>query len=119
MSESPIFARTYDLIEWLLHVTEHFPRSQRFVLARRIQDAAFDLQDELLRAGLRRGPERGKSLEAADLQLARLRYYLRLAHEMSWLGMGQYEHVSRMIDELGRLLGAWLRKERETRPQAV
>jgi glutathione S-transferase len=119
VTESPIFARTYDVQQWLLHVTEHFPRSQRFVVARRIQDAAFDLLDDLLAAGLQTGSRRGENLERADLALARLRYYIRLSHEMTWLGTGQYEHVSRMTDEVGRLLGAWLRRERDTQPQPI
>ena len=119
MNESPIFARTFDLVQWLLRVTEHFPRSQRFVLAGRIQDAAFELNDSLLAAGLQRGPRRCEYLERADLDLARLRHYVRLAHEMEWVGMGQYEHVSRMLDEVGRLLGGWLRNERESRPRPV
>ena len=39
MKESPIFARTHDLLLWLLPHTMGFPRSQRFVLTRRVQDA--------------------------------------------------------------------------------
>jgi len=40
--QSPVFARTYDLIKWLVpHVTK-YPKDQRFRLAKRIEDAAFD-----------------------------------------------------------------------------
>ncbi len=116
MRESPIFARTYDLLQWLLHATERFPRSQRFVLAQRIQQTAFELQETLLEAGLATGPSRTDSLRRADLELAKLRFYLRLSMDMTWLSMAQYEHVSRMVDEVGRLLGGWQRKERENRP---
>lgn len=27
-----------------------------------------------------------------------------------WLSDGQYEHVSRMVAEIGRLLGGWMRQ---------
>ena len=37
MKESPIFTRTYDLLQWLIPVTVKFPRQQRFVLASAIQ----------------------------------------------------------------------------------
>jgi four helix bundle protein len=113
MIESPVFARAYDLLQWLLRATEGFPRSQRFVLAKRIQEAAFDLQEALLEAGLERRGERAKSLQRADLALAKLRFHLRLSLDMQWLTLGQYEHVARMLDEIGRLLGGWQRKERE------
>lgn len=116
MKESPIFSRTYDLLQWLLRVTEHFPRSQRFVLARRIQDTAFNMQESLLEAGLKHGTARQEALLRADLSLAKLRFYVRLSLDMEWINLGQYEHVSRMLDEIGRLLGGWQRKEREKQP---
>jgi hypothetical protein len=34
---------------------------------------------------------------------------LRLAHRWRWLNDGQYEHVSRLVAEIGRLLGGWLK----------
>lgn len=118
MNESPIFARTHDLLIWLLHATEGFPRSQRFVLARRVQDTAFDLQEALLEAGLGREAGRGAALQRADLLLAKLRFYIRLSQELTWLSLGQYEHAARMLDEVGRLLGGWQRKERERQRSA-
>ena len=39
-----------------------------------------------------------------------MRLYLRLAHRWRWLSSGQYEHVSRMVAEIGRLLGGWIRQ---------
>jgi len=114
MKQSPIFVRTYDLLQWLLRTTMDFPKSQRFVLAKRVQDAAFDLQEALLEAGLS-ALGRAESLHQADLALAKLRFHVRLSHDMAWLTLGQYEHVSRMIDEVGRLLGGWMRREREQR----
>ena len=113
MKQSPIFSRTYDLVQWLLRATGNLPRSQRFVLAKRIQDSAFDLQEALLEAGLKSAKDRMPSLERADLALAQARFYTRLAHDMGWFSLGQYEHVARMLEEIGRLLGGWQRKERE------
>jgi hypothetical protein len=34
---SPIFVKTYDLLVWLIPITMQFPKSQRFVLALRVQ----------------------------------------------------------------------------------
>jgi hypothetical protein len=44
--------------------------------------------------------------------LHRLRVYLRLAHHWRWLNDGQYRHVSGMIAEIGRMLGGWLKQNR-------
>lgn len=116
MRESPIFSRTYDLTRWILQATEHFPRSQRFVLAQRLQSATFDLHEALLAAGLSARGRQTEHLDRADVELAKVRLYLRLALDMEWLSMGQYEHASRMADEIGRLLGGWRRHDREPSP---
>jgi len=59
-----------------------------------------------------RGADRLAALRRADAALNRLRLYLRLAHHWRWLSEGQYEYVSRMVAEVGRLLGGWLRQAR-------
>lgn len=114
MKESPIFARTHDLLLWLIPQTLKFPRSQRFVLAKRVLDAALDFQEHLLEAGLGKGPTRAERLAQADVALAKLRFYLRLCHELQLLSLGQYEHVIRMVTEVGRLLGGWRKSETVT-----
>ncbi len=103
----PIFSRTFDLLAWLLPATNHFPRAHRHSLTRRLLNATFDLREHLEEANLRRGAERHGSLQAADEALARVRVYLRLAHQLAWLSPGQYQHVSSMVVEVGKLLGGW------------
>jgi four helix bundle protein len=110
MKESPIFARTHDLVLWLLARAESFPRSQRFVLTKRLQDAALDFQEKLVEASLGRRGDQARRLVEADVELGKLRFYLRLCHEMGWLSTGQYGHASRMATEVGRLLGGWMKK---------
>jgi hypothetical protein len=107
VKESPIFAKTHDLLVWLIPTTLKFRREHRFSLVMRIQDAAFDLQDHLLAAATDKGRQR-EHLIAADVSLNRLRQRLRLAHALGLLEDGQYRHVSTMTAEVGRLLGAWL-----------
>ncbi len=51
-------------------------------------------------------------LKRADLLLVKLRFYLRLCHDLDLLSGGQYAHVASMVDEVGRLLGGWMKKVR-------
>jgi hypothetical protein len=108
MQESPIFVRTFDLLAWLLSFTQKFPKEQRFVLAARVQNAAFDFQDAIVAAAL--GKKKGEHLEQVDIELQRLRLYLRLCQRMQFFNKGQYEHVFNMVEEIGRLLGGWMKK---------
>jgi len=104
-----IFTRTFDFLTWLLPVTNHFPRAHRHTFTRRLLDAAFDLREYLEEAQLRKGTVRKERLRLADEALARVRMYLRLAARWQWLSPGQYHHVSEMLNEIGRLLGGWLK----------
>lgn len=107
MPEMPLFTRTFDFITWLMPVTNHFPRSQRFIVTKRLLDAALDFQEVIVEANHCRGGSRLSKLERADEMLDRVRLYLRLAVRWQWLKLGQYQHAAGMVAEMGRLLGGW------------
>ena len=112
-SETPIFTKTYDFLAWLVPLTNHFPRSHRHTVTRRLVDAALDFQERLLEANKLRGPARLQRLGDADTLLDKVRFYLRLAHHWRWMSESQYEHVGRLVAELGRLLGGWQKLTRQ------
>ena len=107
-----VFTRTFDLLSWLVPMSNHFPRAQRNTFTRRLLDAAFDLQERIEEANVRRENARRERLDRADEALGRVRVYLRLAFRWGWMNSGQYEHVSAMAAEIGRLLGGWKRAGR-------
>lgn len=115
MQEMPLFTRTFDFLAWLMPMTNHFPRSQRFLVTKRLLDAALDFQEAIVQANNYRGAERLARLEQADELLDRVRIYLRLAARWGWLKRGQYRHAAQMVAEMGRLLGGWQRTTREQR----
>ncbi len=106
----PIFTKTYDFLSWLIPKTMNFPRSQRFVVTKRLQDAALDFQEYIIEANRRRGRARLERLRQADAALDKVRLYLRLVVRWEWLTEGQYQHVSQMVKELGNLLGGWIKQ---------
>lgn len=111
-NEMVIFTQTYDLLLWLLPQCERFPKAQRFVVTQRLQGALLDFQEAIFEANARGGAPRLQHLQAADAHLNKLRLYLRLARQWDWLSSGQYEHVSRMVTGIGRLLGGWIKQTR-------
>ncbi|MCL4862593.1 MAG: diversity-generating retroelement protein Avd [Caldilineaceae bacterium] len=113
--EMPIFTRAFDFLAWLTPMTQHFPRLHRHTITRRLVEAALDLQEALLIANNQRDGDRLAWLDRADAHLAQVRIYLRLAHRLHWLNMGQYQHGAGMVSEIGKLLGGW----RKTTQSAV
>lgn len=106
MSESsPIFSKTYQMMMWLLNHTGKFPKSERFRLAKQLSDSLFEFHQCLLE--LVYFENRSELFAKADVQLARLRIYVRLSQEMGLTSIKQYEFFSGLVTEIGRLLGGW------------
>lgn len=103
--QSPIFTRTYDLLQWLLPHTSGWPRRYRFTLTQELVRAALRFQERILEASLT--DETSRRLEQADVELQKVRLYLRLGYDLQLLSTGQYAHASELIGHVGRLLGAW------------
>lgn len=105
--ESPLFGKTYDLILWMVPALTKFPKEQRFRLASRIENSIFGFQEIILNAN--RTLPRQALLKQADLELEKFRLYLRLSVELKYMSFQQYEHAVRLVNEVGKLLGSWIK----------
>jgi hypothetical protein len=108
--ESPLFVKTFDLLVYLLPASEKFPKSYRFVLGRRLHEIGLGFLDLLLSARKCSAGERPTLLQQADVELDRLRYTVRLCHEIGLLSQKQYRHASGLLAEVGKLLGTWIQR---------
>jgi hypothetical protein len=108
--ETPLFAKTFDLLVYLLSASEKFPKSQRIVLGRRVQEIGLGFMDLLLKARKCAVSERGALLRQADVELDRLRYTVRLCQELGLLTPKQYQYAAGLLAETGKLLGTWLKQ---------
>lgn len=106
----PAVERMYQFLLWLIPAVEKFPRSQKFLLGDRIQTTALDVQEFLLEASYTKA--RTRPLNGANMGLEKLRMFFRLAYDLRYLDMRRYEHAARSLDEVGRLVGGWIRQER-------
>jgi hypothetical protein len=107
----PVVQKAYDLTRWLLPVVEDFPRKFKFTLGDRLQAAALDLSLALVEASHARARER--PLHRADRLLDQLRLLGRLAHDLRLLPLRRYERLSEAVEEIGRMIGGWLRHARQ------
>ena len=107
----------FDLLEWLVPKAEAFPRG---LPTTRSRPASLEPRWTFPSISTTR---RAVAASRAGMlwlkrmrRLNKLRLYLRLAHHWRWLSDGQYEHVSRMVAEIGRLLGGWIRQAGRDQP---
>ncbi|MCB1037678.1 MAG: diversity-generating retroelement protein Avd [Acidobacteria bacterium] len=106
----PVVQRAYDLNKWLLPRVERFSRRYKFSLGDRIQSAALDLCLALVEAGHSQSKDR--PLHRASRLLDQLRLLLRLAADVGELSARQLEFVSGIHEEIGRMIGGWLKAAR-------
>jgi len=103
-------SKAYDLLRELTQRVGKFRREFRFLLGDRILTNSYDVLDLLIEAKYSR--EKLALLARANLRLEQMRFQVRLAHDEKLVSTHQYEVASRLINEVGRLVGGW-RKSRE------
>lgn len=110
--EVDAITKLYDLILWIIPKLQEFPRSQKFLLADRIECLLLDILEHLIDAAYTK--KKDASLRAANLSLEKLRYLIRLSKDLKLLNLKSYEFISKAIDGVGSSVGGWLRyTERE------
>ena len=107
-NEMLIVKKSYDFSKWLLQHTGKFPKSYRFSIAVRLENAVLEFT-ELVAIANMRGSKRS-ALEQADEVLTRLRLLFRISFEMKFINLNSYEFGSCQIAELGKMLGGWMKK---------
>ena len=105
--ELVVLERAYALVAELVPRVHKLPRTYRFTLGDRIENAALDVLLVLTDARWRR--DRRALLDRANALLDRLRCLLRLAFDLRLVSLRVLALLSERVDEVGRLVGAWRR----------
>lgn len=108
-SEIPAVTKLYDIILWLLPQVEKFPRDYKFTVGDRIINNLLDSLEIIIEAAYTK--DKAQLLRKFNLQLEKLRYLMRLSKDMRAMSIKKYAYISAEIDELGRMIGGWLKTE--------
>lgn len=107
MENLVIYQKVYDFTLYLFPVVDKFPKHEKFVLCTHIKSCVLDIAREVIRANKSRNKK--PILYGIDVRIEELKFLLRLAHDRKYLSHKSYEHSSKLITEIGRLLGGWLK----------
>ncbi len=108
-SQLVILQKTYDLMLYTFPLLARFPKNQRFTLAQKIQNGMLDMAGHIVRANLSRGRDRWLELREVNACLEVLRLNVRLSMELGFLKRKQWEQISLKTNEIGKLLGGWMK----------
>ena len=103
----------------------HFPKHEKYGLAQEIRQAAYSVYALIVECQKRY--QKKTSLTNLDIRHEQLRMLVRLAYELGYFGFKdgakaeqsreelsehRYMALSRLIDELGRMIGGWILADR-------
>ena len=106
----------HELLLWVIPQLDKFPRSRRFTLGERVEAGLLEVLERLTEAAYTH--DKDTPLRRANLRLEIVRHLWRLGYELQTLPTRQYEHGSKLIDELGRQIGGWLRSREQAQTRA-
>ena len=103
--------RIYDMILCAYPALEQMPKSQKFSLAQDMKHC----MDKIMRLTISANKKYTKrtTLQELDVEIAALKIYLRIAYDLRYLPPKKYEVWSGMMVEIGKMVGGWIRSQRE------
>jgi hypothetical protein len=107
-SELLVITKMYDLVIWSNNHIIKFPRAHRFTLGDRLAERLARILEMLIRC--RYKAERAAILHEVNLELELLRFQFRMAKDMKCLPVESYGSATRAVNEVGRLVGSWIKK---------
>jgi hypothetical protein len=97
----------HELLLWLVPQLDKLPRARRFMLGERIEAGLIEVLELLVEASYTHNKE--SPLRRANLRLEVARHLWRVGFELRNVATRQYEHGAKLMNDLGRQIGGWLR----------
>jgi len=108
MQEVPIIQKIYDLYREVYLAVEKMPKKDRFSLGQKIEQINLDLIELLIGAGSNKD-KKLLYLGKAAIKLDLLKMLIRLAEEVKAIPTKKYLHLQEILQEIGKMLGGWIR----------
>ncbi|MED4977235.1 diversity-generating retroelement protein Avd [Heyndrickxia faecalis] len=102
-----IIQKTYDMIVYGYSALRQYPKSEKHTLAADTKKSMFELLELMIRANKKY--HKKTTLQDIDIELDKLRYLVRLGNALGFLPFKKYEIWSRMLTEIGKMLGGWMK----------
>lgn len=88
----------------------HIPKDSRYTLGGKIDTLFLETAESVFVAGYVARSEKPPYIQKASARLDLLKFFLQVLWEIRALDTTKYAAVSEKLDEIGRMLGGWLRQ---------
>jgi hypothetical protein len=89
--------------------TAAFPKSHRFTFGERMDNLVLDGIELCLEAIYATPAGKRAPLQKLNLRLEKLRVFWRIVCDKKWISLQQLAFVITKIDEIGRMVGGWIK----------
>ncbi len=111
MEELKILQKTFDMMEYAYPALAQYPKSEKFALCTDIKRCMDTMLERIIEANKKYYKK--TTLQELDVEIEKLRAYIRLSYKLGFLPMKKYDIWSGMIDEIGRMLGGWMKSQQK------
>lgn len=111
MQELSILTKIHDMAKYAYPALAQYPKSEKFALVADIKRCMDNILERAIEASKKYYKK--TTLQEMDVELMKLRHYLRLSEELGFLPHKKYEVWSGMVVELGKMLGGWIKQVNE------
>lgn len=107
-----ILQKTKDLMKYLYISFVKYPRCEKLGFVADYKQCLFSFLNHIITA--QKKYFKKNTLQEADVQLELSRLYNDLSYDMQFIDEKRYKLVSEKLCEIGRLLGGWIKSQKET-----
>lgn len=93
----------------LYSCTKTFPKKDRFTLGQKCESLTLEILEILFLANSKRDQEKIPYLNSVDIKLKITQTVIRLARDTDALDDKKYYMLSASVEELGKMLGGWIK----------
>lgn len=105
----PILNKIHGLYKIFHEYRKIISKADRFTIYGRSEDLIIDIIELFLEAGYSKSGNKTPLLEKASVKLNTLRFFIRLMKEIRAIDLKKYISLQEIINEIGRMLGGWIR----------
>lgn len=110
--ELPIFKKTYDLYKTFSEFRSLVAKQYKHTICEKVENYIIEILELILQTNGTGRVEKLPLLEAMSIKLNILRIFIRLMKDTRALDNRKYVTLQEIIDEIGRMLGGWIKSTR-------
>lgn len=115
-NDLPILHKLIDVYKLWQEFLQNFPKSSKYTLGEKIDRLFIEVLEFIFATTYLQANKKLECANRASIKLDSLKFFLRVAWEIKSLDNKKYILVSEKLDEVGKMLGGWIRQIKEKLP---